>query len=78
LKCSYRKLELPRARLVAALFGFNAGGELGQRAVVFAVWPLLRWLARLRGGRPARLAAELGSAAICGLGLFWFVTRALS
>jgi hypothetical protein len=70
------ELELPRERLVAALFGFNVGVELGQLAVVLAIWPLLLALSRLRGGRFATPLAELGSAAVCALGVFWFVSRA--
>ncbi len=61
-------------RLVLALFGFNAGVELGQLAVIGAVWPLLLLAARA-GARP--LVAEIGSAAVAGLGAFWFVLRAL-
>jgi hypothetical protein len=62
---------------VPALFGFNVGVELGQIAVVLLIWPLLRGLARVARGAPARLAQEALSAATCGLGLFWFVTRSL-
>jgi hypothetical protein len=71
------EMDLPRSRLVAALFGFNAGVEVGQLAVVAAVWPLLRGLARVSDGRWYDRVAAAGSAAICGLGLFWFLTRAL-
>jgi hypothetical protein len=71
------ELALPRARLVPALFGFNAGVEIGQLAVVAAVWPLLRGLERLERGRVGRLVAESGSAAVCALGLYWFLTRTL-
>lgn len=71
------EIGLPRDRLVPALVGFNVGVELGQLAVVAVVWPLLRWLARFRQGAVERLVADAGSAAICGLGLFWFLTRAL-
>jgi hypothetical protein len=70
------EMELPASRLAAALFGFNVGVEIGQLAVVVAVWPLLRWLAAAGGhGRWHVRTAEFGSAAICGLGLYWFVTR---
>jgi len=63
--------QLDADRLVRALFGFNVGVEVGQLAVVMLAWPLLRLAAR------RRLAlVELGSAAVAGLGLFWFVTRA--
>jgi len=69
------ELELPTARLVPALFGFNVGVELGQLAVVAASWPALRAIARLGDGAAGRWTAELGSAAVCGLGLYWFVVR---
>jgi hypothetical protein len=71
------EMELPAENLAPALFGFNVGVELGQLAVVALVWPLLRALARVRDGRWHDRIAEVGSAAICGLGLFWFVTRTL-
>ncbi len=72
------EMELPTDRLVAALFGFNAGVEIGQLAVVAMIWPLLRLLARTGDGRWYDRVAEFGSAAICGLGLFWFLTRTFS
>ena len=68
-------LELPTARLVPALFGFNIGVELGQLAVVLLVWPLLRAISRWGGDAAGRWVAEAGSAAICGLGLYWFLVR---
>jgi len=70
-------MELPADRLVAALVGFNVGVELGQLAVVVVLWPALRALARLDDGRMEARVAAAGSAAVCGLGLFWFLTRAL-
>jgi hypothetical protein len=69
------ELELPRNRLVPALFGFNLGVEAGQLAIVAVSWPLLRLLAGAGSGRGARAIAELGSAAVCGLGVFWFLSR---
>jgi len=72
------ELELPTHRLAPALFGFNVGVELGQLAVVALLWPALRGLARVQEGRWQRLLADTGSALICGLGLFWFVTRAFA
>jgi hypothetical protein len=71
------EMELPRARLVPALLGFNLGVEAGQLAVVALAWPLLQLLARVGGGRPRAAVNEVGSAAICGLGLYWFLTRAV-
>jgi hypothetical protein len=63
--------RLDTARLARALVGFNAGVEAGQLAVVALVWPLLRSAVARRVGW-----VEAGSAAVAGLGLFWFVTRA--
>jgi hypothetical protein len=63
--------------LVRGLLGFNAGVELGQLAIVAAVWPLLVLAQRTRAGAPRLLIAEVGSALVCGLGTFWFIVRAL-
>ena len=60
---------LPAARLAGALFGFNAGVEAGQLAIVALVWPLLRAVRR-------PLITELVSAGVVALGVFWFVSRA--
>jgi len=67
--------ELPGARLARALFGFNAGVELGQVVAVLALWPLLRLAWRDRSGAWQRGIVEYGSAAILAVGVFWFVTR---
>jgi len=71
------EMSLPTDRLATALFGFNVGVEVGQLAVVVAVWPLLRAVDRFGGVRLARLTPELASAVVCGLGLYWFVRRGL-
>jgi hypothetical protein len=72
------EIALPRERLLPALLGFNVGVEVGQLVLVAALWPLLRDLARVRDGRPHRLAVEVGSAVLCSVGLFWFLTRAFA
>jgi hypothetical protein len=69
------EMELPANRVAPALFGFNVGVEIGQLAIVALVWPALRSLERHRPERH-RGVAEVGSAAICGLGLYWFLSRA--
>ena len=69
-------LDLEPGRLVRALVGFNVGVELGLLAVVALLWSLLRLLARRWRGDVAQLQVEIVSAAICGVGLFWFLTRA--
>ena len=72
------EMTLPTGRLAAALLGFNVGVEIGQLAVVAAAWPLLVGLRRIAQGQPYRIFAELGSAAICGIGLYWFLVRSLA
>lgn len=62
---------LPPAALARVLVGFNLGVELGQVAVVLVVAPLLA-----RAGRWRPLLVRAGSAAVAGLGVFWFVSRA--
>ncbi len=70
------EVGLPPARVVPALLGFNLGVEVGQLGVVGLAWPLLRALARRPPARLYGQVAALASAVICGLGVFWFVTRA--
>ncbi|MDX1649279.1 MAG: HupE/UreJ family protein, partial [Myxococcota bacterium] len=70
------ELQLPPGRLAAALLGFNLGVEAGQLLAVAAAWPLLRALHRWRDGVPGRLVAEVATAGVAGLGVFWLVARA--
>lgn len=67
--------QLSTDRLVRALFGFNAGVEVGQFALVLLVWPPLRRAALLANGRLHAWLLEAGSAAVLAIGLFWFVSR---
>jgi hypothetical protein len=69
-----RELALPQAALGWSLFGFNAGVEVGQLALVV---PLALALAALRRQRPmaARRIAMVGSAVVVLAGAFWFVQR---
>lgn len=69
------ELQLPPAQLVPGLLGFNLGVELGQLLVIALIWPLLRWLHR--HPRAAAWGTQGLSAAIAGLGMFWFTTRLL-
>jgi len=72
------EVSLPTSRLLPALLGFNLGVEVGQLVLVAALWPVVRDLARLHEGRPHRLLVEFGSAALCSVGVFWFLTRAFA
>lgn len=70
------EMTLPTDRLATALLGFNLGVELGQLAVVALLWPLLVMLQRPAARGWHRMTAQALSASICGLGVYWFVSRA--
>lgn len=72
------EMSLPTQRLVPALLGFNLGVELGQIGVVLALWPLIQGAKRWVSLPLRQWASELSAAALCGLGLYWFVERAIS
>jgi hypothetical protein len=61
--------ELPRAHLVGALLGFNVGVEVGQLAIVAALWPLLQWLRRRAYDRTVVEAASIAGAALATFAL---------
>jgi len=69
------EMSLPAERLAPALFGFNVGVELGQLGVVLVAWPVLHWIERASRDRWHRWICVWGSAAICGIGVYWFVLR---
>jgi hypothetical protein len=68
-------IGLPQERLVAALTGFNIGVEIGQLIIVTAAWLLVRAVNHSGLIRNHRLWLDTASATLCGLGLFWFVSR---
>jgi hypothetical protein len=68
---------LPTDRLVPALFGFNAGVEIGQLGIVAMLWAVGMFVVRRFPGADYRLAMDTTSALLCALGLFWFIGRAL-
>jgi hypothetical protein len=72
------EIGLPTNRLAVALLGFNIGVELGQVGVVAALWSVGALTVRRFPTMDYRLATDAASAALCALGLFWFVSRALA
>ncbi len=68
-------MGLPRSSLLVTLFGFNAGVEIGQVAIVCVFVPVAYALRRTRFYRRGVLVG--GSLAIAGLALVWFVERAV-
>jgi hypothetical protein len=69
------EMGLPEERLAVALAGFNIGVELGQLAVVALLWGLIHWCSRLSSDRNYQNWLDTASACLCGLGVFWFVSR---
>ncbi|CAN7142448.1 HupE/UreJ family protein [Phenylobacterium sp. LjRoot225] len=68
---------LPPERLAELLFGFNVGVEVGQLTIVAAVWVLAWSLGRLKVAPPRPIVVDSSAAALVGVGVFWFVTRAI-
>lgn len=69
------EIGLPTGRLVPALLGFNLGVELGQLGIVAALWILGILVVQRVATADRRLAVDTASAALCALGLFWFIGR---
>jgi len=68
------ELGMPTGRLVPALVGFNVGVEIGQLIIAALLWLPMYLL--LRGPEALRgRVLDVGSAALCGLGLYWFAQR---
>ncbi len=67
------ELELSSSGMVTALFGYNAGVELGQLAIVLAVAPPILLLQRRP--RAHRAVVRALAAAIFVAGMYWFVER---
>jgi hypothetical protein len=72
------EMGLPTDRLAVALLGFNLGVELGQLGAVVALWGVGTLAVRRVPAVDYRLASDAASAALCALGLFWFVSRAFA
>jgi len=69
------ELHLPPDRLLSILFGFNVGVETGQLAIVMLALALVVLLGRAKLALPRPIVVDVCSAALVGLGTFWFVTR---
>ncbi len=69
-----RELGLPTEGLVSSLLSFNLGVEVGQLAVVIAIFPLVLALRRTRWHLPVVRAT---SGALLVMGLLWFGERVL-
>ena len=67
-------LGLGTDHLVLSLLGFNLGVEIGQVAIIAAIFPLLFLLRRLR---VYTLALRAGSVGLMAIGLLWVAERAM-
>ena len=67
-----KEMALSRRTLAVGLFSFNGGVELGQLGFVCIVFPVVLYLSMSRW-KPQFLSGS--SAAIGGLGFFWFIQR---
>ncbi len=69
-----KEFGLPQSALGWSLFGFNAGVEIGQLAIVVAVAFALRLLAHRRPAEASRFAWA-GSIGVILAGTYWFIQR---
>ena len=67
-------LQLEAPRLWVSLLSFNLGIELGQLAIVLAIWPAL-WLLGRHSARARRWAVVTISVGAIGIALYWTVER---
>jgi hypothetical protein len=65
-------LALGTEHLVLSLLGFNLGVEIGQVAIIAALFPLLFYARRLRA---YDLVLRTGSVALIAIGLLWLAER---
>ena len=71
-----QEIGLPATQLVAALFSFNVGVELGQLAVIALAWALSWVVGRQHEWYRARVVVP-ASLAIAAVGLFWAWERTI-
>ncbi len=71
------EIGLPTGKLILALLGFNLGVEFGQIMVVILLAVASYGAARLLPRKNKSQLVDVMSAILFGLGLYWFVGRAL-
>jgi hypothetical protein len=67
---------LPQERIIPALLGFNVGVEIGQIAIVAALWGVGLLAVRFLRAEQKLEALHMISAGLCAVGVFWFIERA--
>ena len=69
------EMKLPVEKLVAILFGFNLGVEVGQLTLVLALMGLVALLVRKRIALPRPIVVDTAAAFLVALGTYWFISR---
>ena len=69
------EIGIPTDLLWASLLGFNIGIELGQLLIISGLWLIILGVKRTKYVSHSRVVSDIASAALCGLGLYWFVGR---
>jgi hypothetical protein len=70
------EMQLPKEKLAELLVGFNLGVEVGQVTLVLTCVALAALLVKFKMGLPRTLVVDVCSAALVGIGLYWFLGRA--
>jgi hypothetical protein len=69
------EMKLPTERLAELLVGFNMGVEIGQVTLVLSVLAIVAIMMKLKLALPRPLVVDVCSAALVGIGLYWFLGR---
>ena len=68
-------MGLPANERWPALLGFNIGVEIGQLLIVTGIAAVAFWLRKAVRVTQAPIIFDLSSALLCGIGLYWFISR---
>jgi len=71
-------LDLPRAAIAGALFGFNLGVEIGQLLIIGMALGLVAALRPWLTGTVRTWLCDLAAAGVLASGCFWFVARTIA
>lgn len=72
------EMKLPVEKLVAILFGFNLGVEIGQLSLVIGLMGLVALAVKLRLKLPRPIVVDTCAAGLVALGMYWFISRSVT
>jgi hypothetical protein len=72
------EMKLPVEKLVAILFGFNLGVEIGQLSLVIGLMGLVALAVKLRLKLPRPVVVDTCAAGLVALGMYWFISRSVT